>query len=309
MKNDEKIYPGLRKSILLLVLFLLIYYLISSFAFFIIAVIENFNLEAIGETFEMSMIEELIMEYHVQIGIISLIVPTIIIGGIILHKRETTFWQILCQNRDRLKFKLLLILAVTTLLFIFFSSLTTSFIMIIFDLSESFAQQAEEMGDIARGFSGFLLVLIAAPLAEEFIFMGLFLEGIASKHSAKVSIFATALMFSIYHLNPLQMLHTFVLGLFLAYLYLKTRSLLLCIYVHFFNNLIPFLISQLELPEGYAQEAETALSITFTDIIAYVLIIGLLIICLKYLKNYFNNIDINMNENREIDDAGNSIRS
>lgn len=90
-----------------------------------------------------------------------------------------------------------------------------------------------------------LLVLVNAPFFEEIIFRGIILDGLSKRYSYKESIIASALFFALYHLNMVQFGSAFILGLFFAYVYLKTKSIKLCMLLHFVNNGFSVLVSYL----------------------------------------------------------------
>jgi membrane protease YdiL (CAAX protease family) len=73
---------------------------------------------------------------------------------------------------------------------------------------------------------------------EELFFRGLILDGLSSNYSKRKAIIISALLFGIIHLNPWQFLTGFIIGLIMAWICIETRSLLLCIYIHFFNNVL-----------------------------------------------------------------------
>lgn len=88
-----------------------------------------------------------------------------------------------------------------------------------------------------RSVSTFVMMVIAAPLLEEILFRGIFLDGFLKNYSARKSIFWSSLFFAVAHMNPWQFIVAFVLGLVIGYVYLKTKSLLPCIFIHFIANL------------------------------------------------------------------------
>lgn len=81
-----------------------------------------------------------------------------------------------------------------------------------------------------------LTICIFAPLVEEFIYRGLFLNGLLKKYPPKVAIVLSALIFAIAHRNIPQGINAFLLGLLLATVYYKTHCLYICIFMHFINN-------------------------------------------------------------------------
>ena len=88
----------------------------------------------------------------------------------------------------------------------------------------------------------FLAAVIFAPVLEELLFRGIILEGFLHNYSPKKAIMWSALIFGIAHANPLQFLDAFFAGLFIGWIYFRTRSLIPGIMIHFINNLIVFII-------------------------------------------------------------------
>ncbi len=87
----------------------------------------------------------------------------------------------------------------------------------------------------------FMKVAVIAPIVEELIFRGLILHGLRKNYTATTAIFVSALLFSLFHLNPWQMPATFVLGLLLGWIMIRTRNILLAILGHSINNLMVLL--------------------------------------------------------------------
>ena len=81
----------------------------------------------------------------------------------------------------------------------------------------------------------FALAVIAAPLAEEFIFRGLVFGGLRRSMGLVASMVMSAALFAIVH-PPASMLPVFVLGLGAALLYERSRSLLAPVIMHAVYN-------------------------------------------------------------------------
>jgi len=111
--------------------------------------------------------------------------------------------------------------------------------------------------DASRNFfSSFFTLVIVAPLTEEFLFRGLILRGLLSHYSVRKAIIASALFFGVFHFNPWQFISAAVAGVVLAWWFVKTRSLLPCLFGHALNNALPVIllaIPQLSIP-GYSSE-------------------------------------------------------
>jgi hypothetical protein len=79
-------------------------------------------------------------------------------------------------------------------------------------------------------------VAIAAPLLEEILFRGIILHGLLKNYKAGISIAFSSLLFALIHGNVAQGLGALLMGLFMGWLYWKTKSLYLPILLHFINN-------------------------------------------------------------------------
>jgi membrane protease YdiL (CAAX protease family) len=92
------------------------------------------------------------------------------------------------------------------------------------------------------GFWGaFMKVVIIAPVIEELIFRGVIMHGLIRNYSEKTAVFFSGLLFALFHLNPWQFPATFVLGLILGWLMVRSQNIFLCIAGHAINNLLVLL--------------------------------------------------------------------
>jgi len=90
-------------------------------------------------------------------------------------------------------------------------------------------------------YGAFLKLVIIAPIIEEMIFRGVIMHGLMRNYSKFTAVFVSALLFALFHLNPWQFPATFVLGLLLGLLMLRTRNIYLCIIGHATNNGLVFI--------------------------------------------------------------------
>jgi uncharacterized protein len=88
---------------------------------------------------------------------------------------------------------------------------------------------------------GILRVVVIAPVVEELIFRGVIMAGFMKNYKAGYAIFFSALLFALFHLNPWQFPATFMLGLVLGWLRIRTGSILACITGHAIHNGLVFL--------------------------------------------------------------------
>ncbi len=78
----------------------------------------------------------------------------------------------------------------------------------------------------------FLGVVVIAPFAEEYFFRGWMFQSFLRRYSLRKAVLASAALFAIVHLNPWQAVVAFPLGIFYAWLFIKTNSLSLSILSH-----------------------------------------------------------------------------
>ncbi len=90
------------------------------------------------------------------------------------------------------------------------------------------------------GIYSFLMVVILAPIFEEYIFRGVILRGLLKTISPIKAVLLSSFLFGIVHLNPWQFVTAFLIGIFSGWLYYKFKDLKLCILVHFCVNAIGF---------------------------------------------------------------------
>ncbi len=126
----------------------------------------------------------------------------------------------------------------------------------------------------------FISTCIIAPIFEEILYRGVLLNGLLKKYNYKKAIIYSALIFGIAHMNLPQGVNAFFLGVIIGLAYYYTRSIYLCMTMHFVNN---FLVNFVVYPE----------SKLWTVILFIIVpIIGILIF-IKSLRTIKNNKGIN----------------
>jgi membrane protease YdiL (CAAX protease family) len=94
-----------------------------------------------------------------------------------------------------------------------------------------------------------LIALALLPaLAEELVFRGILARTLALRLGPAVGIAISAATFALYHLFPPQIVSTFVLGLVLGLLAVRSRSIVPSIIVHVLNNTVAIVLSRDEVP-------------------------------------------------------------
>jgi len=102
-----------------------------------------------------------------------------------------------------------------------------------------FWEMFNKIFEVDFGFWGaFIKVAVIAPIVEELIFRGILLQGFRRNYSPTTAVLMSALFFALFHLNPWQFPATFMLGLILGWLMLRTNNILLAIIGHSIHNFL-----------------------------------------------------------------------
>ena len=115
---------------------------------------------------------------------------------------------------------------------------------------------------------------VIAPIFEETLYRGILLKGLMNKYNSKKAIVYSSLIFGIAHLNIPQGINAFLLGLILGTVFYYTRSIYLCMIMHFANNLLVNFV--------YYPTSEMWTTILF--IVVPIIGVVLMILCFKILN-------------------------
>lgn len=103
-----------------------------------------------------------------------------------------------------------------------------------FPLSSAQEEMFMEMG--SGTFGAIVLACLMAPVLEEMLFRGVILRSFLGQYPRWYAITGSALIFGVAHMNLYQFAVGLGLGMFLGWLYERTRSLLPCIALHVAYN-------------------------------------------------------------------------
>ncbi len=95
---------------------------------------------------------------------------------------------------------------------------------------------------ISLDFAGYMTVGIAAPVLEELVFRGIILAALLRHYEPRKAIIWSAVIFGIAHLNPWQFIAAFIIGCAIGWLFWRTRSIWIGIFMHWANNTAGFLL-------------------------------------------------------------------
>lgn len=126
-----------------------------------------------------------------------------------------------------------------------------------------------------------LYVCILGPIMEELIFRGFLLRSL-QKHGVSFAVIFTSLLFTLFHMNLVQLCVPMLVGMYLALLTIRTDSLIPAICCHILNNSIAMLV-------GSIAPTDEIWSFVFL-IVECAVFIGLLAIFWIYYGRHFSAI-------------------
>ena len=95
----------------------------------------------------------------------------------------------------------------------------------------------QEIVNLEHNPIGILMLCIIAPIAEEYLFRGLMMRKMLRWNiSPWYAIIGSSIMFGLIHLNPAQIPGPIILGIVMAWMCYRTRSLIPGIIIHITNN-------------------------------------------------------------------------
>jgi uncharacterized protein len=229
--------------------------------------------------------EPLILIYY----ILAIGIPFWIVYSIRKSKTGETSFNLNIENKRIIPF---VIIGTIALLFGIISPIGE-----LIPMSDSVKKAFYEMAG-QNGISAFILLVIAAPVLEELIFRGIILEGLIRNYSPLKSILISSFLFGLVHLNPWQFVTGFFIGIFIGWIYYKTRSLTFAIIIHASANLIAYFTRTFIDLETFIEKSYIEILGGLTNFILVVtgsIIIGS--ICLFILNKEFRKGEISKDSN------------
>lgn len=214
--------------------------------------------------------EYLLMEYILKqtmlLTLISNIVTVIVSIPILIFGKKNNLPKYSQEPGKFYKFSALSFTLCSTMII----SVLASLVFALFSITDSTYGLVETAIMSSNPVVQVLAVVVLAPICEEIVFRRLVINKMLSAYSMHTAVIVSALLFAIAHGNITQGFYTFLMGILLGYLYIKTKSLLMCIIAHFINNLI----------------AVVEMYVTFTPFIVEAIIFALFLIpAILFLKD------------------------
>jgi membrane protease YdiL (CAAX protease family) len=214
----DKIYPTIKNSIFLSLLFLGI---------------------QIGGGIIIGLLPLIITSFDssLSIGVLTGLINLIAFGVVLFigfKKSKRKFNDIFKFN------KVSPFLWVATIIFMFgfviVSSELDNLVNYVLPMPEQFRDIFDSLMSTQLFVFSIIVMGIIPGFMEELFFRGLILDGLNRNYTRRKSIIISSLLFGIVHLNPWQFYGGFIMGLIFAWVCLNTNSILLSIFMHFFNN-------------------------------------------------------------------------
>lgn len=146
---------------------------------------------------------------------------------------------------------------------LYISNLTGSFITFFIGIlkGSSVNNVVFDVTDSVSLWFNALVMVIVAPVFEEYIFRKLLVDRLV-QFGEGAAVLTSALMFGLFHGNLNQFIYAFTLGLFLAFIYVKTRNIKYTVVLHMLVNLLGGVVSTWIMRSvGFVEAGEKLMSV------------------------------------------------
>ncbi|WP_432667336.1 CPBP family intramembrane glutamic endopeptidase [Wukongibacter baidiensis] len=218
----------------------------------------------------------------------ELLINVLIIYLIIKRIRRKEEFELKLKNKPKIKECLFGILFLFAHFFIFAN--TVGLLIDKIQVSEWVVEAFDDM--LINPFVAFVSICVFAPVFEEIIFRGIILEQLSKRYGMATSLIVSGFIFGLIHFNLHQGANAFFIGIIIGFIYLKTKSLLLCMFWHFANNFLVFIS---------AMYVSDTVSDTVPSFSIVQLIIGIILLIAAY--RFFNKRPVDQEQELSLVDA------
>lgn len=120
----------------------------------------------------------------------------------------------------------------------------------------------------------FCIIALLPAIFEETLMRGIILDGLLKRYSPVSSILLSSFLFGLMHLNPMQFVGGMIAGIFLGWVYWKTKSLVACMVIHGTNNAFSYFLSLKFGIDAYLSQMVSQSTYIILVIVSSVLFIG-----------------------------------
>ena len=135
---------------------------------------------------------------------------------------------------------------------IFVSSIWQSLMIVIFGYTPSSSTVMPENFSVWHLLLSLVLTAVCPAIFEEFVNRGIALNVIRNSCGRFLTLLLAGVMFGLFHQHVLQVFYTMLMGILLAYLTLRTRSIWPAVVVHFTNNALSVIMDFLDTYSAFS---------------------------------------------------------
>jgi membrane protease YdiL (CAAX protease family) len=179
-----------------------------------------------------------------QIAVLSAVLGNGCVFAVVMHFQKLSYRELFHPSPASARAMLMLVVPPVLLLVPALLLTLTAALQLLMLLVPPSAWEESFFSRMADGsVAAVLAVCVMAPLLEEMLFRGIVLRGFLQRYSRWQAICMSALLFGAAHMNIYQFVVGFVMGVVLAWLYERTRSLIPCIALHAAYNTTTLLLA------------------------------------------------------------------
>ena len=179
--------------------------------------------------------------------LVSALVPQLCFFGVFMfisHKKRVDIKQATALNFKINIWVLLLVLVIGIVSMFGFSPLITLFDTITSSWGYQSAVSNIDVGTLGKLFGCIFYAALLPSICEELIFRGIITNGL-KKYGTITAVVLSSVLFALMHQNLQQLIYQLFLGGVMAYIVLKTGSIIYTMLLHFFNNFVILLSAHL----------------------------------------------------------------
>ena len=191
---------------------------------------------AIMSQSDINMMGTQIMNNQFILAVISALI-TFLIYFLMLRKRKKNLWERCKFNKIKKSYIPIIILATLG-----FAVLSSAFVALVGDKFTSYSDTSKGLMTAYNSIYTMISVTIIIPIFEEILFRGLIFDQLKRGFNVIVAIILQAIIFGLFHFNPVQTMYTIVLGIILGVIVTWSNSIIGSMIGHITYNIVGILV-------------------------------------------------------------------
>lgn len=245
--KKENIFLKIWRIIYMPIVYLVISTVVGAVAMIFMGVIVGIQMGASAEQMALLDLEAKLMETYYQYAMLLTAISALIILPICIYlikkdKKREIFYsgEVTYEKVEAINYIPVFLLGIASCI-AFNNLIGISGLIELFPGFEEFAEVIYGGGIILQIFS----IVIVVPIVEELLFRGLVYKRLRGYTKVNVAIVVSALFFGVYHMNVVQGLYAFLIGVLFAYIYEKYKSIWAPIIFHISANGMSVLLTEI----------------------------------------------------------------